>query len=408
MKKLWILPIFVGGVLAGWLGRGNGAAPPELETSQTLSTKAARHREAGPSKSTGDPKLATFGKRMGESNGGEFIPLWEELSPSERRAAMESMATQAGLDQVKTKNRILSIMGAVLLKWVDADLEGALAAARGTSNEDLRKFMISTIMEQLVKQDPDKALALEEEFPQPHSRYSTPLAEKALEEKIKAGAAGYIGMMEKLTFSKGGSGAPSQFPADFDFRTVADGTARLMASRDGMSPPWFPTNFYSEWAKRDLDSVFDWWATHPSLPFNRLTDILSAMEKTSAGSSASWIAAKLNVGATRAKIIQELGGGNEGSLPLRIEAISMALPDARSSDAFLTDFLWENTSPKANRQYSMAFVVSSISSPQARLEAFQALKAKGGFLSTEQFTNAQFDKWGITRSEVEQIFKIEE
>jgi hypothetical protein len=49
--------------------------------------------------------------------------------------------------------------------------------------------------------------------------------------------------------------------------------------------------------------------------------------------------------------------------------------------------------------------VSGLSSPQARLAAFQKIAATNQGIFLGEINDAQFQAWGLTRQQVEQIWK---
>ncbi len=401
MKARWALLLFAAGVASGWVLRPDGLAKHMVEASR--GPRATMSRQRLPQ----EDGRASFGKRIAGAESSGAMRIWKDLDRSERMEAMESMASAARIGDEKFQNRLGSMVHSLLKGWMDSDPEGLLAMVRSTSNQDLKDYLLRRILEHLQeKKDVEQALALEIEFLQEGGHFRTDVPRFALEAKLGEGAAAYLELMEKLPFMPGGGGGtPGRFPADFNFQQVADGVSDLIQARGGLKPPNFPLDFHTEWARRDRDAAYAWWANHPPLPYNDLNQILAVTDEVSPGSSTTWIAAKLqDPDAPRDKIILGLGSGEERAVPGRVDAVAKAMPDTGSADALLTDFIVLNSTLDPRLRHSPAFALSSLSSPQARLDAVITLGKRGGSLPLDQFTDDQFKAWGTTREEMTNAF----
>ncbi|RYD35683.1 MAG: hypothetical protein EOP87_06925 [Verrucomicrobiaceae bacterium] len=400
VKWLPALLVFAIGLPLGWLLR-DADLSDRSSFSPFFPKPVARH---GSTAGTGaEERWNNFASGMMGAGG----PDWKDLPPGDRAAALRAMIDLTGPRRHQLDRHLEKTMGEVLKEWATDDLEGALSAARDTSNEDLRQFMIDGIKRSLIGKDLDKLLALEQEFPQRRMRFGVAMVHQGVMATLEQGAEKFIAALEKAPAS-GGTGIEGKFPADFDFEFAADGMARVMASIDSPTNVVCPTNFFREWAKQDADAAFSWWLANEPLPFSNLGDLISVPEGKSPEDAAAWLAAKIQQPAIdREKIIRELGREYPEVLSVRISAIAQAMRDTGASDVFLTDFLRLNSHPDLDRQYTMAFVFSSMSSPAARLAAIQTIRDREGYVRIDHFTNEQFASWGISREQATSILTRE-
>ena len=83
-----------------------------------------------------------------------------------------------------------------------------------------------------------------------------------------------------------------------------------------------------------------------------------------------------------------------------INGIVKALPNTNSSDRFLTELL---IAKSKGGTVDLKPMLSGMSSPQARLEAFSQVKKQGHHLSNK-ITQNQYQAWGVTQQQFEAIF----
>jgi hypothetical protein len=353
-RRKWFpaLLVFAAGLPLGWLLRG-GDLHKEDPAFSSAAKPVARH--AVTAKRGTDDRWDVFAQQMKNAAGPDWMPMWNDLQPSDRAAAMESMVNLTGQLRKEPERHLAKTMGEILKEWAGDDLEGAISAARNTSNEDLREFMVRGIKEYLIGKDLDRLITLEKEFPQRLMRFDMSLVQRGVMATLEKGAEEYVDALEKAPDS-GGIGTAGKFAADFDFQYAADGLARLMESRKDVRLLACPANFLQEWAKQDPDAAFSWWVANERLPFSGLRDLILTQESESPGDAAAWLAAKIQQPAVnREKILREMGRENPEVLPTRINAIARAMPDRATGDAFLIDFLRYNTGPDLDRVFPDVF-----------------------------------------------------
>jgi hypothetical protein len=396
MKMSWGLLIFALGLFVGWQIRGNATDPSESVKSTT--SKPVSPRPVRPAATAHETKWIAFGKSAKDLSHQEKQEAIKNLAPQDRMAALQALASQAGLEGLNYQ--VKSLMENILENWTDENFDEAWNAARTTTDPDLAKFMMKTVLDHFSKKDPERAFAIHQEQLASDPEFKSNAPGRLLSARLKVGASEYLEILSQIPFGSGTSGSNANFAEDFDFQQAADGLAQLMEKQQGKKPSLFPTNFHTEWAKRDPEAVFAFWTANPSLPFNGLEEILQGMDSASPESSASWLAAKLlNPAMPREKMIEALAGSAEDQAA-RINGIVRALPDEATADAFLSEVLAAN--PYGNSLEKHSFVISALSSPAARLEAFQAMKSKHRAPKIEKISDAQLQAWGITRQQAEQ------
>ena len=384
----------------GWVLRGGTSIEPKPAPAEALVTKSSRPRKDLSEKPPYNAEWLALGKRAKGLGNQEREKAVKELDPKDRIAALEALASQAGLNGLDYQ--VKSLMEKILENWAIEDFDGAWQAARATSNRDLADFMMKEVLGQLAKTDPDRAFAIHLEQKAVDPNFYSNAPKRILDAKLKLGAADYVEILKQLPFGGNCTGSTVEFASDFDFQFAADGFAKLKAEQANKNPATFPTNFYSEWAKRDPEAAFASWATNGSLPFNDLDGILKGMETQSPGTSAVWLAEKLQDPAiSRVKVVEGLTE-LDTDLPSRISAVANALPDDAASDGFLTEFL--ASFPYSDPLTKCSFAVSELSTPAARLQAFQAMKSKHRAPDVRKINDAQLAAWGITRQQAEQAF----
>lgn len=405
MKKLRLIQVigcihvFACGAFVGWCSRGNGTTRLKEEISQTRPTKSTRPQERTREKSAHDAKWVTFGKRADDLGFKEKETLLKELAPGDRVSALEALASTAGLNGLNY--RVKSMMEDILERWADEDFDTAWNAAQREKDPELSGFMVKALLNQLVKKDEDRAFALHVDQLAADPDFTSGVPGKVLASKLKIGAEEYLAVLGKTKFGSGSSGTSVEFAENFDFRLAADGVAELM--KDRKSPANFPTNFYTEWAKKDPDAVFDWWATHNSPPFNDLDKIIKAVDGQTPGGSAVWLAGKYQDSVSaRPKIVEELSSGSPEEMVARVRNVAANLPDVATADSFLTEIVTLNNHSSATERY--ASIIASLSSPEVRLAAFQTMKEKHRMLDVGKISDEQLQQWQLNRSQLERIF----
>lgn len=401
MKKRWGVILFITGISSGWLIRGSGQPQAVRETAVTSTKTTTRAREVAPKKAAHDTKWLAFGKRAKELSYQEKAKAVEDMAPGDRMAAVEALAAQAGLEGLDYN--LKSMMQQIIEKWTDEDFDGAWKAAQDTTNPDLRKFVMRAVLNQLTKSDPEKAFAFHLEELKLDPSFSSSAPNKMLQKNLKIGAAEYLAIMRQLPMGSSSGGTAEEYAADFDFRQAADGVAELMKGEGTRNPSSFPNNFFTEWAKKNPDEVFKWWAENPSLPFNDFGRIIKGIELSEPGSSTDWIVSKLQDSPdSRDKIIKELSTSSDDGIDERLGNIAKSMETTARADDFLAEIAVLSSRRYPRSRYD--FALSTMSSPQARLEAFQKMKDTNQHIDFSDTNDAKLQSWGVTRAQVEQIF----
>lgn len=401
MRKSPVFLIFALGIPVGWVIRDNYPAKPDAAVVQTPDTKSARSRHVVSTKSPDDANWSVFGKRAKDLNIQEREKAVKELDPEDRLAALEALASQAGLNGLSYG--VKSMMEKILESWTVENFADAWTAARSTKNPDLADFMRRIVLAQLAKTDPDRAFALhlEQKAVDPH--FSSMAPHKFLSSKLAISATAYIDALRQLPFGDNSTTfSDGKFAENFDFQTAADGLVKLMGEQKNKRPSSFPANFFSEWSKEDPEGAFAWWAVNPPLPFGGLGDMLRAMDRLQPDTSSGWLAARLQDPAMpRERIIHTIVN-SDVYFANQIHMIARAMRDDATADTFLMEALAKNTTRRPLEQYANA--INALSSPGARLQAFQTMKTTHRQLDFTEISDAQFEAWGITRQQAEQAF----
>ena len=403
MKKLWMLPIFAVGILVGWTTRGGGTSQPQAEISHVRPTKAPRPQERSVEKSEHDAKWQVFGKRAKDLKDEEIDAALKDLAPKDRMSAVQALASQAGLNGLTSNVR--SMMKKILETWADENFDDAWTSAQNEKNPDLRNFMMRTVLDRLSEKNPDRAFAIHKEQKAIDPEFDSYAQDRFLSAKLRIGAEEFLGALSQTKFGSVSTSLGANFPDHFDFQLLADGLSELL--KNGKNPAQFPTSFYMEWAKKDPEAVYAWWAANKSPPFNDLDKIIEGIERSSLGTSAGWIASKLQEpDAPREKLIKELANSAFSLPESRIHSIAQAMPDEAARDSFLIEILANFNAAYAPQNYE--YVLGGLSSPEARLEAFQQMAEKHNTPEIDGISDALLQTWGVTRDQVRQALGKED
>jgi hypothetical protein len=290
-------------------------------------------------------------------------------------------------------------MEKILRQWTDKSFDEAWAAAQKCQNPDLRAFMLQSIIERLAEKDPERAVTLEAEEKLANPQFRTAAVPVLQKSKLKVGAAEYVESIKRFPLERTSGGSDEEFADDFDFKLAADGITALKKANKGKGPSSFPTNFMQEWAKKDPQAAFDWWAANPTLLFNDLNTVLAGIETNSPGATTALLVEKLqDPSVPRKKLVEELVSIDVEDLMPRVNSIASAMPDARTADAFLSDVFVAESEGVVE---ASAFALNSMSSPDARLDALRAMAAKHENVEVGEVTDEQLQAWGITRQQAE-------
>jgi len=401
MKNYRSLLIFAAGLSLGWLIRGGMHPVPEVEATNLPASKAPRRFEVGTTPTSHPAKWQSIGKQALRFNDNEREDFLKNLAPKDRLQALETLAAQSGPDGLDW--RLQGMIRKILKELADQDFDGAWSWAQGVASEATRHYMMESLLKELVKADPDRALALHLEQLAADPNFTSDVPHTLVESKVGEGAQALLNLFAKFPAkSGGGSGSDMNFPKDFDFQLLADGIRKMTNGTDVL--PAYPMNFLSEWAARDPEAAYAYWSGGgvPSW-FGGWDKLIDGIETHGEpGAAAAWTVAKLaDPSAPRRKIIGDLTNAIESGRMSKINSIAQAMPDAAARDRFLTDVLVTNQYTEPVAQLGFAF--QGLSSPQARLDAIREISAAGRKMDLQKVDAAGFEAWGFTRGQAEQM-----
>ncbi len=401
MKRKWILILFTFGLGICWLIWGNLLRldlPESIQPVPRSRSSVSQIRETRPIGHSS--KWKVIAQRATEFDNKEAKTFVNELSPSDRISALEALAAQPGLDY-GIDAQVVPLMEEIIENWSNEDFDSAWARALVTPHAGSRELMIQTLLSHLVETNPERALAIHLEQIAINPDFKSPVPCKMVNLSLNEGAASYLATLQQLPMVPHSSDITQKFAPDFDFQLAADGYAQFMIGAGDQQTPAFPRNFLCEWAKIDPEAAFAWWSRGISLPFNNISGIISGIEAGQGpGSSSEWVATKLmSPDAPREQMIREISSSFPNSLT-EVSMIGNAIQDVHARDDFYTEILVfrnDNTPPKHYLWY-----ITSLSSPEARLQVFRRLHEREMTLDLEKITIEKLQSWGITRQQLKQ------
>lgn len=401
MKKRWSVLIFAAGLLLGWLIRGDRHPAPEVEAANLPVSKATRRHEVAATPTAHPAKWPSIGKQALRFNDNEREDFLKNLAPKDRLQALETLAAQSGPDGLDW--RLRGMIQKILKELADQDFDSAWSWSKGIASEATRHYMMESLLKELVKANPDRALALHLEQLAADPNFTSGVPHTLVAARVREGAQAMLDLFAKFPAkSGGGSGSDMKFPQDFDFQLLADGIRKMTQGTDSL--PAYPMNFLSAWAARDPEAAYAYWSGG-GLPswFGGWDRLIEGIETHGeAGAAAAWTVSKLaDPSAPRRKIIGDLTNAIESGRMSKINSIAQAMPDAGVRDRFFTDVLVMNqyTDPVAQ----LGFAFQGLSAPQARLDAIREISAAGRKVDLKKTDAAGFQAWGFTREQAEQM-----
>ncbi len=347
-------------------------------------------------------KWQSLAKQVITFSAEERSSFLKQLAPADRGKALDALMSQAGPDS--SSHLVTSTMDGILKSWAEEDIEEALSHCQKCTNDGMRKYILGKLLETLAEKDPDRAIQLFAQQKTEDPSFQPNVVFTLARTRMGEDADQLVDLLSKLGLSSGSSGTGVNFSNDYDFQTAADGIMAMIKANPGKSPTVLPTNLMESWATLDPDAAQTWWLKNGSFAYNDWGDLFSGIEKHSTpDAAAAWLVAKFEEpGAPRARMILDLSFNNDGGFAGKINTIARAMPDIATQDRFLTDVILTNQNPLSSRN---RFAISGLSTPQARLAAFQKIGARNRVTDLEEIDDAQFQGWGITRQQVEQIVK---
>jgi hypothetical protein len=394
MKKRFLCLIFVGCVPLGWLARGGVSPqnPPQaIQASQTRREGKTAPRQTS---TTREAEFLAFAKRLPPLTNAEGHEFNKNLTPQDRGLLLETLLKEGNPSGLKYEGH--SAISSILEIWVNEDFEGAWTWSQQLTNDTSRRFMMGKILDQLSRKDLTRALALHLEMHAADPKFESDAPLFALEATTPKSASDFINLLNKIPLHGGGT-EDFDFAKDFDFQQAAVGTSELLKKQNQL-PDEFPMNFIKAWGERDPDAAFAWLASEKHNNKFSFNELLEGIEKQGIpGAASTWAAGKIEESESSRKSVID---GMYHAQSAAINGIVKALPNTNSSDRFLTELL---IAKSKGGTVDLKPMLSGMSSPQARLEAFSQVKKQGHNLSNK-ITQNQYQAWGVTQQQFEAIF----
>ncbi len=401
MRASWGIPIFAAGIGLGcWIAsyRSNAfqAASP------APSAKQSKLLENRPTRTPHERKWQGFGELVAKMQSEEQEEVLKTLDPHDRAAALESLLTQAGPNGLDLN--LKEMVTKILAKWGMEDFDGAWEWTQSCKLEAMRTFAVRKLLEDMAGRDAKRALALYYKQLEISPRYESDVAEILIKASAGKSTDEFIDLLGRFHFSCSERSAIGtlrsawgvEFAPDFDFRTAADTTVKLMQERGGEFPERFPNNFIKEWGKRDLPAATDWMMKYPILPFNDWDNLYeAAKEKLGTKEAGVWMAARLDLAGDQKQSMMEMLINFSSSD--NIKAVAAAIPDTGKRARFLEDLI-----AASGGNYSANCTDTALwlmSSPAARLAALRKMPSSNDWRPDDD----DLKHLGITREQFDEI-----
>lgn len=400
MKKRWSILIFAAGLGIGcWVGSGRGSVIQVI--SSTHLEQQSKLRESRPTTTPHDTKWQSFGKSVARMSHEDQEAVLEKLDSLDWAAAMEAILAQAGPEGLD--HDMKEMLTSILTKWGVEDFDRAWEWTQSCEPEAMQIFAVKTLLEDLAKREPEKALMLYYRKTSVSPQYESDVPEILMKASAGNGADEFVKLLGRFKFSaseRTGMGTVRrtsvEFAPDFDFRQVADATVKLMEKHGGEMPERFPYNFTAEWGKKDLAAADDWVMKNPELPFNEWSNLyLAAQESLGTEAAGAWMAAKLESAGDRKTGMMEML--INFSSAANIKAIAAVMPDMETRDRFIEDLVAASGGNSSENNIGIALTM--LSSPTARLAALRRMPASNDWLPDDE----DLEKLGITRAQLNEI-----
>ena len=392
----------VGSLFGGWIGYSSRPAGANLRTKNEIALKNPRDRKIQAGAEAHSQKWRSLAKQVTTFSDEERSGFLKQLAPADRGRALDALMSQAGPGSSSHHNT--STMDEIIKSWAIEDFEEALSYCQKCTSDGMRKYMLGELLEVLAENDPDRALQLLVQQSTEDPSFDSNVIFELARTKMGGNANQLVDFLTKFPMKSGSAAASVNFSHGYDFEVAANGIIAVIKANQGKNPAVLPMNLMESWAALDPDAAQTWWEKNGSFPYNDWSKILSGVEKHSTPeAAAAWVVAKFEKpGAPRAKMIRDLASDGVDGIAGKINMIARAMPDVGAQDRFLTDVILEN-SASLTRHYR--FAISGLSSPQTRLTVFQKIGSENCVIDLQAVDDAQFQAWGLTRQQVELIFK---
>lgn len=395
MKKPFLLLIFSGSAAVGWLMHGGVPARGEEHAGKIAEARSPQQKlDKVKRLSAREKEFQDFTKRIPILSDAERHSFGDNLGAEDRGKLIETILKEGNPNRLSNESR--SIIESILTIWVTKDFDGAWAWSQRLFPDAYRRYIAGNILDELAKKDLTRALDLHLEMSATDSKFRSDAPLLALEETAGKSASEFLDILGKIPPSGGGSRG-FDFAKDFDFQKAAEGVNALLKKQKDI-PDQFPSNFIKVWAERDPDAAFAWLSPENETGCNSFRYLLEGIEKQGIpGAASAWVAGKLEESENSRKLIVK---GMCSATPANIAGVVKALPDSKSVDRFLSELFIEQSH---YYPHDFATTLDRMSSPQVRLETFEKVK-KNGVGLTRKISEAEYQKWGVTKQQFETIF----
>jgi len=160
-----------------------------------------------------------------------------------------------------------------LEKWWKADSVALLEWLKQLPNGGTKRYLVSSLLQDLARNDPSRAAALAESFKAQDpdwndSELQDNLVKQDVDETWKRPGVTADEMLQLYSrFSRGNITSGERvgmYPLDFDFRKFLDGMNGLR-QQDGKNPAQIPSDTLEAWAKIDPEAAVQWFVESESM-----------------------------------------------------------------------------------------------------------------------------------------------
>jgi hypothetical protein len=313
----------ISGVGIGWWASSSSITKPSSPALQTDSPRPSSRPR--PDLVKGDSRISRLRKLVDDPQ--HLDAELDSLSASDLPELIHLLAAQGGIEGLSGEER--ERIKLLLKRRYEESPEDTIAWILATPHSGDRRFYFESVFEIAAAKDPVKALEMAE-----HIRRETgdgiSLPPDFINKVARIGADSLVRAMA-LTLGKAEmkSGWDVDFPADFDFKTAADGLAEMSKHRtQGENFRTYPCNLVESWVKQDAQAAYAWAAANDDqgkLFGSGLSDFFAGYAKLAEPSEYGSFAAQATL----------TGDLNERSWDVALNAL-LKNPDSSVIDAFLT------------------------------------------------------------------------
>ncbi|MCU0750340.1 MAG: hypothetical protein MUF13_12415 [Akkermansiaceae bacterium] len=326
MKTL--LPVACGaclisGIGIGWWASSSSIGKPPSPASQTDSPGPSSRPK--PDLVKGDSRISRLRKLAEDPQ--HLDAELDSLPGSDLPELINLLAAQGGIEGLLGEER--ERIQLLLKRRYEESPEDTIAWILATPHPGDRRFYFESVFEIAAAKDPVKALEMAERIRR-ETGDGISLPPDFINKVARMGADSLLRAMA-LTLGKADrrSGWDVDFPADFDFKTAANGLAEMCKQRtQGEDFRTYPCNLVESWVKQDVQAAYAWVAANDAQAnfFScGLSDFFTGYAKLAEPSEYGSFAAQATL----------TGDLNERSWDVALNAL-MKNPDSSVIDAFLT------------------------------------------------------------------------